>query len=75
MTDDEKLAKLEELRRDESEPDIRRLLAATLVAQHRNRPSSRAAVAADLGWPISRLETAIAAAVERGWMKLPQRRV
>ena len=67
--------KMERIRRDEHEPDIRRLLASITLLTADHQPSHTVAVAADLGWPLQRVDTAVSAARERGWLPAAPKRV
>jgi hypothetical protein len=68
--------KLEAIRDSEDEPDIRRVMASSVLLSHDGKPSHTVAIAADLGWRLRRVETAAVAAEERGWLSaLPKRRV
>lgn len=67
--------RMELIKRDENEPDIRRLIASITLLTADHQPSHTVAVAADLGWPLSRVETAVLAARERGWLPPAPKRV
>lgn len=58
--------RMEQIKRDENEPDVRRLIASIALLVADQQPSHTVAVAADLGWPLQRVDTALAAARERG---------
>ena len=68
--------RLQAIRDSETEPDIRRLAASSLLLAADEKPHSTVHVAADLGWTLSRTETAAIAAQEHGLLRAtPKRRV
>lgn len=66
---------MERIRRDEGEPDARRLMASIALLNSDHQPSHSVALAADLGWTHERTQTAIVAARERGWLRPTPKRV
>lgn len=67
---------LEGMKADENQPDIRRLIASSILLKADGKAHHSVAIAADLGWPLSRVETAAIAAEERGWLtRTPKRRI
>jgi len=67
---------LESIRCDEDQPDVKRIVASSILLQADGRAHHSAAIAADLGWPLRRVETAAVAAEDRGWLtRTPKRRI
>lgn len=68
--------RLIEIRDSEQEPDLRRMVASSILLSSEGKAHHAAALAADLGWTLARVETAAVAAEDRGWLSLaPKRRV
>lgn len=68
--------RLIQIRDDETEPDLRRMVASSILLEADGKAHHAAALAADLRWTLSRVETAAVAAEDRGWLRLtPKRRV
>jgi len=71
-----KRERLIEICADEGESDVRRLTASAILLRVDGKAHHSAAIAADLGWPIRRVETAAIAAEEHGLLtRTPKRRV
>lgn len=71
-----KRERLIEISTSEGESDVRRLAASAVLLKADGKAHHSAAIAADLGWTLRRVETAAIAAEEHGLLtRTPKRRI